>query len=122
MRTRDDVHRDELADAARRRGTGIGRSLHGRDVAADDRGHVAGADFLPADQRDLRGLHHRVGRLDHRDQALRFNHPKRLTHYSLLYGLLRLIPALSPSAFSPAQTITVSYDRVFDESGEFAVC
>ena len=84
VRTRDDVHRHELADAPRRRGAGVGRRLHRRDVAAHDRGHVAGADLLPADQRDLRRLDHRVGRLDHRDQALGFDHPERLTHYCLL--------------------------------------
>src|SRR5262245_26845538 len=52
--TRNDVHRHELADAARRGGTGIRRSLDRCDVAADDCRHVAGADLLPADQGDLR--------------------------------------------------------------------
>ena len=84
MRTRNDVHRHELADAARRGGAGVGRGLHGRDVAAHDGGHVAGADLLPADQRDLGGLDHGVGRLDHRDQPFGFDHPERLTHSGLL--------------------------------------
>ena len=74
MRARDDVDGHQLADAARRRGAGIGRGLDRRDVAAHDGGHVAGADFFPADQRDLRRLDHRVGRFDHRDQTLGFDH------------------------------------------------
>jgi hypothetical protein len=49
------------------------------------RGHVAGADLLPADQRDLRGLDHGVGRLDHRDQTLGLDHPERLTHRDSLH-------------------------------------
>ena len=77
---RNDVDRDELAHPARRRSAGVGGRLHGRDVAAHDGGHVAGADLLPADERDLCRLDHRVGGLDHRDQTLRFDHPKRLTH------------------------------------------
>ena len=85
VRARDDVHRHELADAARRGGAGVGRGLHRRDVAAHDGGHVAGADLLPADQRDLRRLDHGVGGLDHRDQALCFDHPERLTHCCLLH-------------------------------------
>ena len=80
MRARDDVHRHELADARGRGGAGVGRRLHGRDVAAHDGRDVAGADLLPADQRDLGGLDHGVGRLDHGDQALGFDHSQRLSH------------------------------------------
>ena len=57
--------------------------VDGGDVAADDGGHVAGADLLPADQRDLRGLDHGIGRLDHGDQALGLDHSQRLSHSSL---------------------------------------
>ena len=80
VRARDDVDRDELADAARGGGAGVGRGFDGRDIAAHDGGHIAGADLFPADQRDLRGLDHGVGRFDHRDQPLRLDHSQRLTH------------------------------------------
>ena len=89
VRARDDVHRHQLADAARRGGAGVGGRLHGRDVAAHDGGDVAGADLLPADQRDLRGLDHGVGRLDHGDQPLGLDHSQRLSHFgaSLTFNL-----------------------------------
>ena len=126
MRARDDVHRHELADAPRRRGAGVGRGFHGRDVAAHDRGHVAGADLLPADQRDLGGLHHRVGRLDHRDQALGFDHPERLTHCCLLTNRLQLLTADRASVDGhrnpQPHALPQAADRVFDERGKFAVC
>ena len=99
MRPRDDVHRDELADAARGRGARVGGRLDGRDVAAHDGGHIAGADLLPADQRDLRGLDHGVGRLDHRDQALGFDHPQRLTHHCLLRRWRTAYPATSTARY-----------------------
>src|SRR4051794_6337497 len=43
VRTRDDVDRHELAHTARRGGAGVGRGLDGRDVTANNRGHVARA-------------------------------------------------------------------------------
>src|SRR6187399_1577412 len=46
VRPRDDVHRDQLADAAGGGSAGIGRGLHGGHVAAHDGGHVARADLL----------------------------------------------------------------------------
>src|SRR6476646_1446953 len=39
VRTRDDVHRDQLADATRGGGTRVRCGLDGRDIAADDGGH-----------------------------------------------------------------------------------
>src|SRR5687768_16817525 len=73
---------DELANTARRGSARIGRCFHGGDVAADDGSHVASADLLPPDESDLRRLDHGVSRLNHRDQALRLDHPERLTHRS----------------------------------------
>ena len=84
MRTRDDVDRHELADAARRGGAGVGRGLDRGDVAAHDGGHVAGADLLPADERHLGGLDHGVRRFDHRDETLGLDHPECFTHLRLL--------------------------------------
>ena len=48
--------------------------------AAHDGRDISGTNLFPADERDLRGLDHRVGRLDHRDQAFRFDHPECFTH------------------------------------------
>jgi hypothetical protein len=84
VRARDDVDGHELADAAGGGGAGVRSRLHGRHIAAHDGSHVAGADLLPADQRDLRRLDHGVGGFDHRDQSFCFDHPERLTHLSLL--------------------------------------
>src|SRR3954452_22662962 len=56
MRPRDDVDRHQLADATGCCGARVRSGLYRRDVAANDRGHVAGANLLPADQRDLCGL------------------------------------------------------------------
>src|SRR5688572_3210819 len=80
VRPRNDVYGDELPDAPRRGRAGVGRRLDRRDIAADDCRYVAGPDLLPADQRDLGGLDHRVGRLDHGNQPLGLDHSQRLTH------------------------------------------
>ena len=48
--SRNHVHRHQLADPARRGGAGVGRGLDGRHVAPHDRGDVARADLLPADE------------------------------------------------------------------------
>ena len=74
MRTRDHVHGNQFADPAGGGGAGVGGGLDGSDVAANDGGDVAGADLLPAHQRDLGSLYHGVRGFDHRHQAARFNH------------------------------------------------
>src|SRR5262249_61675890 len=128
-------------DPARRGGARVGGGLHGGDVAADDGGHVAGADLLPPDEGDLRGFHHRIGGLNHRDQPLGFDHPERLTHYRLLLLLSRgapppladALPATLESALragmaaGAAQSrsgtlLTQSANSVLDERRQFAVC
>jgi hypothetical protein len=81
VRARDHVHRDDLADALRGALARLGRRLHGRDVAAHDRGHVAPAGLLVADELDLRGLDHGVGGLDHTDKAFHFDHSERVSHF-----------------------------------------
>src|SRR5512132_3239052 len=45
VRPRDDVHRNELTNAARRGGSGVGGGLHSSDIAAHDGGDVAGANL-----------------------------------------------------------------------------
>ena len=77
VRPRDDVDRDQLADAPRGRGAGIGRGLHRADVAAHHDGDVAGADVFLADQDDVGRLDHRVGRLDRADQTRGFDESER---------------------------------------------
>ncbi len=56
----DHVHRDELADFPGRRRARVRGGLHGRDVAANDGRDLGSAYLLPADQRNLGGLYHRV--------------------------------------------------------------
>src|SRR5690242_422408 len=80
VRPRDHVDRDDLAHALGGALASLGRRLHGRDVAADDRGDVAAAGLLVADELDLRGLDHGIGGLDHADEALHFDHSKRISH------------------------------------------
>jgi hypothetical protein len=66
----------------------VGGGLHRTDVAADHDRHVAAADLLLADQRDVRCLDHCVGRLDRADQAPRLDHAERdhlgIRHWSVL--------------------------------------
>ena len=106
-RTRDDVDADQLADAARGGGAGVGRGLHGADVAADDRGDQAGIDLLPADEDDVRGLHHRVGRFDHADQAARFDHAERVAEQVLCHWSCRFY-VIRPRAATGSVSITWS--------------
>ena len=80
VRPRDDVHADQLADASRRRRAGIGGRLHRSDVAAHDGRHQPGIDLLPADEHDVGGLDHRVGRFDHADQPARLDHAQRIAN------------------------------------------
>ena len=108
------MYRHELADPARGGGAGVGGGLHRRDIAPHDGGDVTGADLLPTDKGDFRGLDHRVGRFDHRDQPLGFNHPERLTHSGLLQDDSRRPPPILP--------LPQALDGVLDERGEFAVC
>src|SRR4029077_7471881 len=72
------MHADQFADPAGGRGAGVRRGLHGSDIAADDRGDQSRVDLLPADEYDVGGLHHRVGRFDHADQAARLDHAERV--------------------------------------------
>ena len=56
VRARDDVHGDDLADAAGRDLRRVARRLHRRHVAADDDRHVAAAGLLVGDQFDRAAL------------------------------------------------------------------
>ena len=54
--------------------TGICRGLNGGDVATDDRRDETGADLLVPDELHVRGLDHRVGGLDHRNETFGLDH------------------------------------------------
>src|SRR6188768_1377466 len=109
VRTRNDVHGHELTHATSRGSACIGGRLHGSDITAHDRGHITGADLLPADERHFGGFDHRVGRFDHRDQSLGLHHSQRLTHAaSLSTQSLRFLTASVMSAVSSPYVSRIS--------------
>jgi len=79
------VNAHQLADAARGGGSGVGSGLDGANVSADDRRHEPGIDLLPADEDDIRGFHHRIGRLDHADEPARLDHPEGIANLALVF-------------------------------------
>ena len=79
------MHADELPDAARRGGAGVGCRFHRSDIAAHDRRHEAGVHLLPADEDDVGGLHHRVGGFDHADEPAGFDHAQRVADVTLVF-------------------------------------
>src|SRR5262245_49861178 len=79
MRPRNDMDADELTDPAGSRSSGVSRRLHGRNVTANHCRNVAGPDLFPAHEIDLCGLYHRVGSLNHRYKAARFDHSEGFT-------------------------------------------
>jgi hypothetical protein len=68
------VNGNQLADAARGGRSGIGRSFHRADIAADQHGDVPRSDVLLADQHHVCGFHHRIRRFNGSDQTARFHH------------------------------------------------
>ena len=83
-RPRDDVDAYELTDPAGRCGTGIGGSLDGADVAADQRGNEPGINLLPTYEHDIGGFQHRVRGFNHADEALGLDHAERITYMCLV--------------------------------------
>jgi len=75
----DNMDADQLADAARRSRSRIGRRFYRTHVAANEGRNQAGIHLLPAHEHDVRGLEHRVGRFDHADQPPRLDHAQRVT-------------------------------------------
>src|ERR671910_477098 len=73
-RPRDDVHANQLADAAGGGGARVGGCLHRPDVPANNRGHETGVDLLPAHEDDIRRLEHRVSGFDHPHESAGFDH------------------------------------------------
>src|SRR5215207_1925774 len=122
VRARDDVDADEFADTARGGGAGVGGGLDGGDVAADDGRDEARADLLVADQRDVGGLHHRVGRLDHRHQPLRLNHAECfLRHYVLLLSLSWIVDRRRLNSRAEPRRLAEKPDQLLARQADLAV-
>src|SRR5262245_59235580 len=66
VRPRDDLHADDLADAAGGGGAGIDRCLDRGDVADHKGRHHTAADLAPVHQRHVGGLHHGIAGLNQR--------------------------------------------------------
>jgi len=64
---------DELTDASRGGSSRIGRRLYRCDISSDDSGDQPGIDLLPSHEHDVGRFDHGVRRLDHADQAARFD-------------------------------------------------
>src|SRR6185437_10916695 len=84
MWARNDVDGDKLADLFSSARAGFNSGLHSSDVAADDRGDIATADALIADEFDASSFHHRIRSLNEADKSFSFDHSKSFRHFSLL--------------------------------------
>ena len=72
MRARDHLHADDLADLSGGGGAGIGGRFDRGDVAAEKAGHIAAADFFPADESDIGRFQGRVAGFEQSAQSLCF--------------------------------------------------
>src|SRR5262245_58655704 len=86
VRTRDHLHADDAAHLGSRRCAGVGGGLDTRDVAAEKRRHVAGTDFFPAGEADVRGLERGVGRFKQSAQPFGFDHSNCLLSHRCVVG------------------------------------
>jgi hypothetical protein len=68
------MNADQFTHPAGGCSSGIGCRLHGRDVTADYGRYKSGADLFVADKLYVRSFYHRVGRLDHSDEAFALYH------------------------------------------------
>src|SRR5215204_136431 len=80
MWLRDHVCCHDLADSLSRGSAGVDSTTNRSDVATHDGGHEAGVDLLPADEANVRGLHHRIGGFNHCHQATAFDHSECFRH------------------------------------------
>src|SRR5690349_4688358 len=78
MRARDDLHADDLADLGRGGGAGVDGGFHAGDIALEEGGDVAGADFFPAGEGDVGGLERGVNGFEERAEALALDHSDSL--------------------------------------------
>ena len=77
------MNTNELTHAASGSSAGVGSCFHGADIASNNSRDETGIDFLPANEYDIRGLHHRIGGFDHADQSACLYHPKGFADVSL---------------------------------------
>ena len=82
MRAGDDLHADDLADLGSGGGTGVHSGFHAGDIALEEGGDVAGADFFPAGERDVCGLEPGVNGFEERTEALALDHSDSLVCHS----------------------------------------
>src|SRR5690606_21175523 len=115
VRARDEVDTNHLAHLLRPSHAGFEGGLDGGDVAADDSGDVSTADFLIADEFDLRGLDHRVAGFDHRGETSGFNHAEGLLcHVGVPPGVQKSLIVERMGGPGKSRLATV---RVFSRSG-----
>ncbi len=74
-RTGDDVNADEFSNAAGCDGTRFSRGFHGTQIAANQDGDVAVEEVFLANEDDVGGLHHGIGRLNGSDETACLYHP-----------------------------------------------
>src|SRR4051812_29024185 len=72
VRAGDDVHADDLSDAAGGFGAGVDGGLHRRNVSAHERRHHAAAGLVPPHHFHVRRLEHRIAALNQGDEAFAF--------------------------------------------------
>ena len=68
-RTGDDVNADEFSNAAGCDRTCFSRGFHGTHIAANQDGDVAVEEVFFANEDDVGGLHHDIGRLNSSDET-----------------------------------------------------
>src|SRR5690606_3103169 len=88
----DDVGADQLAEPRGRLGAGLDGRADAADIAPHQRRHEPAADLDAAGELDIGRLEHRVGGLDHADQALRLDQAEGLAE-----ATVRRDPAASTS-------------------------
>jgi hypothetical protein len=113
MRTRDHVHRHERADLARHFRAGFGGGLHSADVAVDDDGNEAVANFLAAHDGDVGSLDHGIRRSHRGDIALGLDHSDCIAH-SVSSVLNARIYLVAVSSIEPM--ISASMGGIFRET------
>src|SRR5258705_768909 len=74
----DDLHADNLADLGGGGDAGVGGGLYAGEVASEEHGDIAGADFFPAGEGDVCGLECGVSGLKEGAKPLALNHADSL--------------------------------------------
>ena len=91
MRAGDHMDGNNGAYAAGGFSARIHGSLHGGDVALDERRHHPAAAFVPAQHGDIRGLEHRVGAFHQGDQSFTFQQPHRFACHKQFLSVSALL-------------------------------